>query len=303
MVDDAYNWQKDNPSEKGETHIHPRFRQVRVIQWVEGHNVIICDCGYFHQIGLPCGHLFHVKGNISLTDCDIRWYKSCNYHFGRIPRFSQQVSQIINRIKVVGVPCVASPPTIVSAVYINCTDSFFFNWVMKAQSPVMMDESFPVRLEEDSEEKNYYNLANESSPVMGEYSSLFISQQSTTEYAAAIQSATTPQSTNNPYRFHLEAYKHLIIFSKSDPRASRFLRSLLNYNLQKMVEFTTEKGLVETPLAEIPTTNAFSHHPTAVITSSHCLTSRKRKCKILKRAGEYCKKKNIPQDPPKKRVA
>jgi hypothetical protein len=123
---------------------------------------------------------------------------------------------------------------------------------MKAQSPVMMDEYFPVRLEEDSEEEFYYNLENESSPVVGEYSSLFMSQQSTTEYAAAIQLATTPQSTNNPYRFHLEAYKHLINFAESDPRASSFLGSSLNDNLQKMVEFTTENGLVETPLAERP---------------------------------------------------
>jgi hypothetical protein len=50
----------DNTLEKGEKHIHPRFRQVRVIRWVQGHNVLICDCGYFHQIGLPYGHLFHV---------------------------------------------------------------------------------------------------------------------------------------------------------------------------------------------------------------------------------------------------
>jgi hypothetical protein len=71
----------DKPSVKGEKDIHPRFRRVRVIQSVEGHNGLICDCGYFQQIGLPCGHLFHVKGNISLTDCDIRWYKSYNYHF------------------------------------------------------------------------------------------------------------------------------------------------------------------------------------------------------------------------------
>jgi hypothetical protein len=110
---------------------------------------------------------------------------------------------------------------------------------MKAQSPVMMDESFPLRLEEDIEEEFYYNLANESSPVMGEYSSLFTSQQSTAEYAAAIQFATTPQSTNNPYLFHLEAYKHLINFAESDPKASSFIGSLLNGNLQKMVEFTT----------------------------------------------------------------
>jgi hypothetical protein len=53
---------------------------------------------------------------------------------------------------------------------------FFFDWVMKAQSPVIMDESFPVRLDEDSEEEFYYNFVNESSPVLGEYSSLFTSQ-------------------------------------------------------------------------------------------------------------------------------
>jgi hypothetical protein len=116
----------DNPSEKGEKHIHPRCRWVWVIQWVEGHNVLICDCVYYHWIGLPCGHLFHVKENISLTDCDIQWYKSYNYHFGRIPQYTQQVSQCINRVKVVGVPFVASPPTIVSAVYTNCTDSFIW---------------------------------------------------------------------------------------------------------------------------------------------------------------------------------
>jgi hypothetical protein len=51
---------------------------------------------------------------------------------------------------------------------------------MKAQSPVMMDEPFPVRQEEDSEEELYYGLANDSSPVVGEYASLFSSQQSTT---------------------------------------------------------------------------------------------------------------------------
>jgi hypothetical protein len=114
-----------NPSEKGENDVHPRFRQVQVIQWVEGHNVLICDFGYFCRIGLPCGHIFHVKGNMCLTDCDIRWYKSYNYQFGRIPWYTQQVSQIINRVKVVGVPFVAPPPTMVSPVYTDCK-SFFY---------------------------------------------------------------------------------------------------------------------------------------------------------------------------------
>jgi hypothetical protein len=113
------------PAVKGENDVHPRFRCVRVVKWVEGHNVIICDCGYFHRIGLPGGHLFHVKGNICLTDCDSRWYKSYNYHLGRIPQYTQQVSQIINRVKEIGVPFVASPPTIMTPVYTNCSDSFF----------------------------------------------------------------------------------------------------------------------------------------------------------------------------------
>jgi hypothetical protein len=139
---------------------------------------------------------------------------------------------------------------------------------------------------------------------VGEYASLFSSQQSTTEYSAAIKLATTPQSTNNPHHFHLEAYKHLINFAESVPRASSFLGVLLNENLQKMIEFTTKNGLVEIPIAESPITNAFSHRPTAVITSSHCPTSRKKICKRLKRAGEYSKKKKYkPRPPPHKGVA
>jgi hypothetical protein len=48
---------KDKPAVKGENDVHSRFRHVRVVRWIEGHNVLICDCGYFHRIGLPCGHL------------------------------------------------------------------------------------------------------------------------------------------------------------------------------------------------------------------------------------------------------
>jgi hypothetical protein len=86
---------------------------------------------------------------------------------------------------------------------------------------------------------------------------------------------------HNPQTTHIVfTWKHtnpLINFAESDPRASSFVGSLLNDNLQKMVEFTTENGLVETHLVETPKTNAFLHHPTAVMTSSHCPTSRKGK--------------------------
>ena len=280
----------DKPRAKGENDVHPRFRRVRVVQWIDGHDVLICNCGYFHRIGLPCRHLFHVKGNICLTDCDIRWYRSYNYHFGRIPQYTQQVVQILNRVKEVGVPFVASPLTISRPVYTNCTDSFYFDWIMTAPSPVMMDECFPERLEDYSPGQFEFDFLNDGA-VSGEYSSLFSPQQSVTEYASAIQLATTPQAMHNPYRYHLEAYKHLINFAESGPDASKLLGELLNKNLADMVEFTTLRGLVETPVAKSPTTHAFAHRPTAVLTSSHCPTSRKRKCKRLRPAGEHFRKK------------
>jgi hypothetical protein len=127
--------------------------------------------------------------------------------------------------------------------------------------------------------------------MVGEYDSLFSPQKSTTECAAAIQLTTTPQTINHPYRYHLEAYKHLINLTVTHPSASRFLGSLLNENLKKMVEFTTARGLVETPIAESPNSRAFGHCPTAVITSYHFPTSRKRKFHRLKRADEYSKNK------------
>jgi hypothetical protein len=42
----------------------------------------------------------------------------------------------MNRTTEVGVPLVASPPTITDTVYMNCSDSFYFDWVMKAPHPV-----------------------------------------------------------------------------------------------------------------------------------------------------------------------
>jgi hypothetical protein len=42
----------DAPAVKGKNDVHPWFRRLRVVEWIEGHNVLICDCGYFHQVGL-----------------------------------------------------------------------------------------------------------------------------------------------------------------------------------------------------------------------------------------------------------
>jgi hypothetical protein len=151
----------DAPTSKGENDVHPRFRRLRVVEWIEGHNILICDCGYFHLVGLSCRHIFHVKGEICLTNCDIRWYKSYNYHFGRIPRYTQKTIQIIKRVKEVGIPFVASPPKITAPVYLNCTDSFYFDWVMKTPSPVIMHECFQERLDDDSDDAFDYDFIDD----------------------------------------------------------------------------------------------------------------------------------------------
>jgi hypothetical protein len=73
----------------------------------------------------------------------------------------------------------------------NCTDSFYFDWVMKAPTPVVMDECFPERLDDYSDDEFGYDFIDDGE-MTGEYASLFTPQQSTTEYAAAIQLSTTP---------------------------------------------------------------------------------------------------------------
>jgi hypothetical protein len=36
----------------------PQFRRVRKVEWID--RVLICDCGYFQCIGIPCRHLMKV---------------------------------------------------------------------------------------------------------------------------------------------------------------------------------------------------------------------------------------------------
>ena len=36
----------------------PQFRRVRKVEWID--RVLICDCGYFQRVGIPCRHLMKV---------------------------------------------------------------------------------------------------------------------------------------------------------------------------------------------------------------------------------------------------
>jgi hypothetical protein len=102
-----------------------------------------------------------VKGEIFLTHCDMWWYTSYTYHFVCIPRYTQKLSHIINHVKEVGVPFVASPPTLTAPVYTNCTDSFYFDWVTKPPTPVIIDECFPERLDDNSDDEFDYDIIDD----------------------------------------------------------------------------------------------------------------------------------------------
>jgi hypothetical protein len=105
----------------------------------------------------------------------------------------------------------------------------------------MMDDSFPLRLEKDSEEK--ITIAWQTKVVLSWENIHPFSPRNNQQQNMMMQfnypPHHNPKSTNNQYRFHLEAYNHLINFAESDPKVSSFLGSLLNDNLQKMVELTT----------------------------------------------------------------
>jgi hypothetical protein len=54
-----------------------------------------------------------------------------------------------------------SPQTITDPVYTNCKDYFYFDWVIKAPTPVMMDECFPDRLDDESDDEFEYDFIND----------------------------------------------------------------------------------------------------------------------------------------------
>ena len=277
---------------------HPRFRRIQIIHWDEHTNCLLCSCGYFNRIGLPCRHIFHITGKICITDVAIRWHKSYNYHFGKIARYTQKVAEIQQFSKVFGVPFTAPIPTITSPVYINCSDIFYFDWVRCAISPRLTSEEIPRR----PAVSNNFGVGPMGFEELGtgvppsEYSQLLSQQSLTSEYADAIHLATTPQGggRHNPYRFHLESYKQLTNYARCDPKASDFLGSLLQDNLQKMVEFTRNQDVVAFPLSQSTSSRGVCHGPTSAITkslvSSHNPTSVQRKCKRNKRYDETRKK-------------
>jgi hypothetical protein len=114
----------------------PRFRRVRVVT-LSTQGILLCNCGYIHRAGKPCCHCYHVTGVIESTDCEIIWWDSFHYHFGKNIEYTRTAARIINSKKVV-IPYASSIKKVTKPIYNNFVDSFIFEWIMQSPIPILV---------------------------------------------------------------------------------------------------------------------------------------------------------------------
>jgi hypothetical protein len=121
----------------------PCFRRVRIVT-LSTQGRLLCNCGYIHRAGKPCCHCYHVTGFIECTDCEIIWWDSLHYHFGKNIEYTRTAARIIN-IKKLGIPYAPNIKIVTKPVYTNCVDSFAFEWIMQSPIPILVTYALPVR--------------------------------------------------------------------------------------------------------------------------------------------------------------
>jgi hypothetical protein len=121
----------------------PRFRRVRVVT-LSTQGRLLCNCGYVHRAGKLCRPCYHVACVIECTDCEISWWDSFHYHFGKNIEYTRTAACIINSKKL-GIPYAPSIKKITKPVYYNCVDSFIFEWIMQIPIPILVTDPLPVR--------------------------------------------------------------------------------------------------------------------------------------------------------------
>jgi hypothetical protein len=121
----------------------PRFCRVRIVT-LSTQGRLLCNCGYTHRAGKPCRHCYHVTGVIESTDCEIIWWDSFHYHFGKNIEYTRTAAGIINRKKL-GIPYAPDIKKVTKPVHSNCVDSFVFEWIMQSPIPIIVTDALPVR--------------------------------------------------------------------------------------------------------------------------------------------------------------
>jgi hypothetical protein len=211
----------------------PCFRRVSIFTLIT-QGRLLCNCGYIHRAGKPCHLCYHVTCIIECTDCEIIWWDSFHYHFGKNIEYTRMAACIINSKKLV-IPYAPQP------VYSNCVDLFIFEWIVHSPIPILVTDPLPVRkgdgsLSEDSAhsfEVHFYSNYSE-------YDLMANRQYREIKYSQESNLATSPVSNLfMHYRYHMESYKTLINYAQTHPQANGYLKEDMKDSIAKMVRFTT----------------------------------------------------------------
>jgi hypothetical protein len=229
----------------GRAYGSPRFRRVRIVTLTTQCR-LLCNCGYIYRAGKPCHHCYHVTGIIECTDCEIIWWYSFHYHFGKNIEYTRTASRIINSNKL-GIPYVLDIKKVTKPVYNNCVDSFGFEWIVQSPIPILVTDALPVRkggtsLSEDSADSFEVHFDLNYS----EYDLMANRQYKEKKYSQELKLAASPVSNVfMPYCYHMESYKTLTNHAQTHPKANEYLKEVMKNSISKMVRFTTESGMVE----------------------------------------------------------
>jgi hypothetical protein len=261
----------------------------------------LCNCGYIHRAGKPCRHCYYVTGVIECTDCEIIWWDSFHYHFGKNIEYTRTAAHIINSKKL-GIPYAPNVKKVTQPVYSNCVDSFIFEWIIQSPIPTLVTNALPVikgggSLSEDSADSFEVNF----DPNYSEYDLMANRQYKETKYSQELKLETSPVSNAfMPYRYHMESYKTLMNYAQTIPKASEDIKEVMKDSIAKKVRFTTESGMVDCAAVGDTKSNTskIKHrlpHGMGVplkIVSSHQGTQKKKRYSRLKSKAETVKRQN-----------
>jgi hypothetical protein len=205
-----------------------RFHRVRIVT-LSTQGRLLCNYGYIYRAGKPCCHCYHVTGVIECTDCEIIWWDSFHYHFGKNIEYTITAARIINSKKL-GIPYAPNVKKVTKTVYNNCVDSFVFEWIMQSPIPILVTDALPVRkggtsLSEDSADSFEVHF----DPNNSEYYLMANRQYKDTKYSQELKLATSPVSNVfMPYCYHMESYKTLINYAQTHPKAKEYLKEVMS---------------------------------------------------------------------------
>jgi hypothetical protein len=80
----------------------PRFSRVRDVT-LSSQGRLLCNCWYIHGLENHVVNVTMSQGVIECADCEIIWWDSFHYHFGKNIEYTRTAAHIIN-IKKLGIP-------------------------------------------------------------------------------------------------------------------------------------------------------------------------------------------------------